>query len=315
MAAALEANVKQNDAEAWWPATRDEMLDFNADVTPESTAYAMKLLSHERAGNALLPKAALWLVDHRSEGYWWASTKQTAMVIYGLLDYLKISNELHPNFTATVSVNGQAVLTRSFTDAASAGGDITIDESKLSRTANSIEVKSQGSGRLYYSVSGEHYSNEARLEKQGAISLNVLRDYFRLAPVRSGDEIVYDLEPFSGTAAVGDTIAVRVTVTGSEWKYLLLEDPIPAGTEFYERDRLLKFRERPPWWQYYFTRREMHDDRMAIFQTNFGEGQQQYFYTLKVTNAGLFHVGPARVGPMYQPEIQATTEARTLEVR
>jgi hypothetical protein len=44
----------------------------------------------------LLPKAALWLMNHRNEGYWWASTKETAMVIYGLTDYLKASNELKP---------------------------------------------------------------------------------------------------------------------------------------------------------------------------------------------------------------------------
>jgi hypothetical protein len=59
----------------------------------------------------------------------------------------------------------------------------------------------------------------------------------------------------------------------------------------------------------------MHDDRMAIFQTRFSEGQQQYFYLLKVVNPGIFHVSPARVGPMYQPGILATTESKTLEVR
>ena len=60
------------------------MLDFSGDVTPEATAYAVKFLSHERPQSPLLPKAALWLMNHRNEGYWWSSTKQTAMVIYGL---------------------------------------------------------------------------------------------------------------------------------------------------------------------------------------------------------------------------------------
>jgi uncharacterized protein YfaS (alpha-2-macroglobulin family) len=193
--------------------------------------------------------------------------------------------------------------------------EIELDESQLQPAANQVQVSSTGQGRLYYSVSAIHYSNAARLEKQGAISLNILRDYFRLAPGKNGDRIVYDLSPLEGSVAQGDMIAVRLTVTGSEWRYLMMEDPIPAGTEFIEHDNLYELRDRPPWWQYWFTRRELHDDRMAIFQTFFNEGQRQYFYLLKVVNPGLFHVSPARVQPMYQPGTQATTEARMLEVR
>ncbi|MBV9156109.1 MAG: hypothetical protein JO097_07585, partial [Acidobacteriaceae bacterium] len=316
LAAQLERVAKQNDTEAWWPASRDAMLDFEVDATPETTAYAMKLLSHERSTNALLPKAALWLVNHRNEGYWWSSTKQTAMVIYGLIDYVKGTNELHPNFTATVSVNGQPVVTHAFQpDSLVDAPELVLDESKLQASANQVEIRSSGTGRLYYSVSAIHYSNEARLEKQGEVSLNILRDYFRLIPGKEGDKIVYDLQALDGPVSQGDTIAVRLTVTGSTWRYLMVEDPIPAGTEFIEHDNLYEVRNKPPWWAYWFTRREMHDDRMAIFETYFGERQQQYFYLLKVVNPGLFHVSPARVEPMYQPGIQATTEARTLEVK
>jgi uncharacterized protein YfaS (alpha-2-macroglobulin family) len=108
---------------------------------------------------------------------------------------------------------------------------------------------------------------------------------------------------------------VRLTVTGSEWKYMMIEDPIPAGTEFIERDDAYQLKSRPPWWEYWFTRRELHDDRMAIFETYFPQGQKQFFYLLKVVNPGVFHVSPARVGPMYQREVMATTGNRTLEVK
>ena len=39
------------------------------------------------------------------------------MVIYGLTDFLKASNELKPNLTATVYVNDKAALTRKFDEA------------------------------------------------------------------------------------------------------------------------------------------------------------------------------------------------------
>ena len=316
LAGDLEGSVKQTEEEAWWVATRDEMLDLDTDVSAEATAYAVKLLTHERKDSPLLPKAALWLVNHRNEGYWWSSSKQTAMVIYGLLDYLKATNELDADFSATVSVNGQVAATQKFTAGSPmAPPEIFLDESKLQPGSNRVSITTSGKGRLYYSVAGVYYSNAAQMKEQGAVSLNVLRDYFRLVPSKEEDHIVYDLTSLNGPVTSGDIIAVRLTVTGSNWKYLLTEDPIPAGTEFIERDNLYQIRSRPPWLQYAFSRRELHDDHMAIFQTYFSQGQQQYFYLLKVINPGLFHINPASVEPMYQPGIQATTESRILEVK
>ncbi len=316
LAAALEQSVKVDDEQAWWPSTRDQLLDFSEDATPESTAYAVKFLSHQRPNSPLLPKAALWLMNHRNEGYWWSSTKQTAMVIYGLTDYLKATNELNPNLTATVFVNDQAVLTRKLDQATALGiPELTLDESKLQPGVNRIRVTTSGQGRLYYSARAEYYSADEKLQKTGATSLNILRDYFRLAPIKQGDKIVYDLAPLTGPVTSGDTLAVRLTVTGSEWKYLMIEDPIPSGAEFIERDSGYELKDRPPWWQSLFTRRELHDDRMAIFQTWFPQGQQQFFYLLKVVNPGTFQVSPARVQPMYNSGVMATTEARRLEAK
>jgi uncharacterized protein YfaS (alpha-2-macroglobulin family) len=316
IATALESSVRQEGEEAWWPATRDPMLDFEIDATPEATAFVTKFLSHQRKDSPLLPKAAAWLVNHRNEGYWWASTKQTAMVIYGLIDYLKVTNELKPNLTVTVFVNGKSALTRKLGQTGAINPpDLVLDESQLNPGVNKIRVVTSGEGRLYYGTRAEYFSSEVQLQKSGTASLNLLRDYFRLVPGKSGDKIVYDIAPLDGPVAPGDTIAVRLTVTGSQWKYMMLEDPIPAGTEFIEKDNLYEMRVRPPWWQWYFDRRELHDDRMAVFQTYFPQGQREYFYLLKVVNPGVFQANPARVGPMYQLEIAATTESRRLEIR
>ncbi len=312
----LEAAVKQNSEQAWWPATRDPLLDFETDATPEATAWVMRFLSHQKKDSSLLPKAALWLVNHRNEGFWWSTTKQTAMVIYGLMDYLKNSKELSPNMTATVFVNDQQVLTQTFNGASSLNPrDIVLVDTTLQPGVNHVRVVTTGEGRLYYGARADYFSSDTHLQKSGSTSLNLLRDYFKLVPGKDGDRIVYDLVPQQGPVSPGDTIAVRLTVTGSAWKYMMLEDPIPAGTGFVEKDRLYELRNKPPWWQWYFDRRELHDDHLAIFQTFFPQGQREYFYLLKVVNPGLFHVNPARVGPMYQNDVYATTESRILEVR
>jgi len=311
IASALEQGVKQDGSQAWWPAARDEMLDFSADVTPEATAYAVKFLSHQRADSPLLPKAALWLMEHRNEGYWWSTTKQTAMIIYGLTDYLKAANELNPNLNVTVTVNDQSV----FTQKLDASNQVVLDESKLQPGVNHIKITTAGQGRLYYSTRANYYSTDEKLQKAGTVSLNLLRDYYKLVPGKDGEKIIYDTVPLNGPVAAGDIIAVRLTATGSEWKYVMLEDPIPAGTEFIEKDSGYEFRNKPPWWTYEFSRRELHDDRMAIFQTYMSQGQHQYFYLLKVVNPGTFKVSPAKIGPIFFFNVSATTENRRLEVK
>jgi alpha-2-macroglobulin len=180
---------------------------------------------------------------------------------------------------------------------------------------NQVLITKSGSGRMYWSARAVYYTSSPKSMKTGSAELNLLRDYFKLVPSKEGDKIVHRLEPFTGTAARGDVIAVRLTVTGTNWKYLMVEDPIPAGAEFIERDDLYELKEKPSWWTFWFTRREFHDDRAALFQTFFWKNQGQYFYLLKVVTPGVFRAGPARVEPMYQPGILATTEPKNMEVQ
>jgi len=313
----LESTATTTDREASWPANYDYFMEFDIDDAAETTAYAVRLLSLEKPESPLLPKAAFWLVNHRNGGYFWDSTKQTAMVIFGLTEYLKASHELDANFRAEVFVNGKQVMTRQFTAADSfnpAQPVIHLDQSTLREGANEIRIHKTGAGRLYWSASGAYYSNDKKLVQSNKLSLNITRDYFRLASENTGSKIVYRLDPLQGDLHVGDILAVRVTVGGSEWRYLLMEDPIPAGSEFIQRDDLYELKQKPDWWQSWFTRREFHDDRAAIFQTYFSK-QQQYVYLLKVVNPGKFQVSPAMVRPMYQPSIFATSDAILLEVK
>jgi hypothetical protein len=240
------------------------MLDFSGDVTPEATAHAVKLLTDQRPTSPLLPKAALWLVNHRDQGYYWSSTKQTAMVVFGLTGYLKSSGELHPNFAVTLSVNGKQVSATKFTDADGLSPNapvIRLSAADLAAGANHIRVGKTGEGRLYWSARAEYYSTEDKLTQTGSLSLNLARDYFKLVPVKDGDQIVHQLTPLDGPVQIGDVLVARLTLNGGKWRYLLIEDPIPAGAEFIENDDLYKIQNRPPWWQYYYgrSRRDLPD--------------------------------------------------------
>ncbi len=91
-------------------------------------------------------------------------------------------------------------------------------------------------------------------------------------------------------------------------RYLLLEDPIPAGVEFVQNEASYPIDQRPGGWYDWFTRREFHDDHAAFFASDF-TGRQEIFYMVRVVNPGSFQISPARVQPMYQHGVQATSDA------
>ena len=61
-------------------------------------------------------------VLNRNGGYWWNSTEQTAMVLFGLVDYLGASQELNADFDVDVLLNGSSIGKRHFTPADAASG-------------------------------------------------------------------------------------------------------------------------------------------------------------------------------------------------
>jgi uncharacterized protein YfaS (alpha-2-macroglobulin family) len=317
LAAVVEKGAIVDEQSAYWKLTRDPMLDFETDASPEATAFAAKFLSKVKPQSPLLPKAAFWLVTHRNEGYWWDSTKQTAFVIYGLTDFLKQSGELKPNYSVDVLINDKVIATRHFSegDVFTAGsGGLHLGPDQLGQN-NQVVIRKRGEGRLYWSLRGEYYSDEKKLTNVGSFSLTLAREYFKLSPVKENERVRYNLNPLNGPVQPGDTLAVRLTVTGSEWKYLMVEDPIPAGTELIEHDNLYELREKPSWWNWWYTRRELHDDRAAFFASYFSRGAREYVYLLKVVNPGVFQVSPGKVEPMYQPSYFATSDPLTLEVK
>ena len=308
--------VHQGDLVSW-KGSYAPLLDSEYDNQSEATAYAVRLLAKINPNDPLLAGAAQWLMLQRNGGVWWDSTEQTAMVLFGLVDYLAASHELESDFTVDVLVNGHSAGERHFTAADAASGAslaINVDAAQLQPGGNSVQVvRRSGSGRIYWSARGRYYSTEKKDFQAGTMSLNLTRDYYKLQPEQKNGKVVYTLEPLSGTAQVGDVLAVHEAINGSPMRYLLLEDPIPAGVEFVQSEDSYPLDHRPGGWYSWFTRREFHDDHAAFFASDF-TGRQEIFYLIRVVNPGTFQISPARVEPMYQQGVQATSDALQLQV-
>jgi len=267
----------------------------------------MRLLAKIDPNNPLLSGAAQWLMLQRNGGEWWDSTEQTAMVLFGLVDYLAASHELESDFTVDVVVNGHSAGTRHFTPADAMSGAsfaLDIDAAHLIAGTNSVAGGSAAAATAGFIGPPRHYYSTAKKDFQaGTLKLNLTRDYYKLQPAQKDGKIVYTLQPLSGSAQIGDVLAVHEAINGSPMRYLLLEDPIPAGTEFITSEDSYPIDQRPAAGTTGFTRREFHDDNPPFFASDFS-GRQEIFYLIRVVNPGTFQISPARVEPMYQPGVR-----------
>lgn len=288
----LEKSATVSETEVYWKMTRDPIMDLEWDASPDATASALKFLTRVRPQSPLLAKIAQWLVNHRDSGYYWSSTKQTATVVYGLIDYLKMSGELNPKLAGSIKVNGEQVWNKELTQADALSLNLPGLRIVPKQASNKVEIESSGTGRLYWSASGIHYDAQPRF--QNSRELSVRREYFRV--VSGGTMVAFD-----GAAKPGDEIVSRLTVSGADWRYLMIEDPIPAGAEWVKEQR---------WWGTY---KELRDNRAVIFETYFNKSRT-YENRMKFTRPGKFRISPARVSPMYQPNVMAVSDPSSVEV-
>jgi uncharacterized protein YfaS (alpha-2-macroglobulin family) len=315
VAAEIERTVTADDAFAHWESHRKAMLDFAETNDTEATALSLKALAHIKPDSPLLPRVARWLVANRRGGYYWASTKDTAFAIFGLIDYLKVSRELSPDYDLEVYLNGENVLTQHVSSASSSQTfSFNRQASELSGT-NEIRIVKRGKGMAYFSSALDYYTGEENVAARGSSDLNLTREYLRLSVVEDGDKLKGKTEPLSGELHSGDILVVRLKLNGSKARHLLIEDPIPAGAEQVESvgNLNLDYTSGRDWTDWYSSR-EFRDNRTVYFLDYF-DGGITLQYALRIQVPGDFRVAPARAEQMYNPATQSNTASAKLVFR
>jgi uncharacterized protein YfaS (alpha-2-macroglobulin family) len=309
VATEIERAAKVDNMTALWESKRTPILDFNEYDQTEGTALSLKALSHIKPDSPLLPFAARWLVADRDNGAYWDSTKDTAFAIFGLIDYVKISQELSPAYDLEIYVNGETVLTEHVSEASSTRVFSVDRKWGTVGESNQIRVVKRGKGMLYFSSSIDYYTNDENIAAQGSADLTVTREYQRLKVEPAGYNLKWTTTPLAGEIQSGDLIVVKLHVTGKAARHLMLEDPIPSGAEQIDAVGNLNPSDSDRSWTDWYGSREFRDRRTVFFLDHF-DGDATFQYAMRVQIPGEFIVAPARVELMYQPATHANTSSQ-----
>jgi len=283
------------------------MLDFSEYDRTEGTALSLKALARIKPDSQLLQPTARWLVSKdRDQGYYWQSTKDTAFAIYGLIDYVKVSQELTPAYDLEVYVNGETVLTQHVTDATALGTLSIGRKGTAVGETNHIRIVKRGKGAAYDSSSVEYYTNEENVAAHGSADLSVSREYLRLRVEQVGYDLRWTTAPLTGEIKSGDLIVVKLHVTGKKARHLMLEDPIPSGAEQLDSVGNVNLDHQNGNWSDWYSAREFRDRRTVFFLDDFA-GDATLQYAMRVQIPGEFVVAPARAELMYRPAVNANS--------
>jgi alpha-2-macroglobulin len=286
-----------------------------SDGGVEATSFVLRALLAIDPQNKLIEPVTNWLVKNR-RGAQWSNTRDTAIVLLMLNDYLRASGEVQPVMSYQLLVNGTAVASKQITadDALSAPSKFAISRELLRDGPNEISiVRNSGTGPIYFSAAAEFFSLEEPLKPAGN-EIFVRRQYFKIVnhpTLLKG--IVSDRVPLNDgeTVKSGDRVEVVLTVEAkNNYEYLLFEDLKPAGLEavqirsgesLYVRE--LKsgggFTGRQRW-----VYQELRDRKVAMFIDQLPEGTWQLTYEMRAEAPGAFHALPVMGHAMYVPEIR-----------
>jgi len=319
---ALESEAKVTATGAYWQGSTWHYRWQEDQV--ETSAFVVKALLAIRGETDLTRKGVRWLLAQK-EGDAWHNTRQTAMVVYAIIDHLKASHELSPDYTATASVNGREVFVGhiSRNDVFSGAKEIRVDAKSLRQGANTITVSKSGSGRLYATARVIYYATGPAVKPTSA-GFTVEREYFTLDRKTRKGGVVYTKAPFRGTVKSGDEILVRVTVEpDSRYEYFMLEDPLPAGCEvvtdaqgytiegeegYGNQGPIRKGGYRVmPIWNWWYADRDVRDEKVAFFAPRIESREYTFTYILRAQIPGSYSVMPSVAALMYYPEVRGNS--------
>jgi uncharacterized protein YfaS (alpha-2-macroglobulin family) len=304
----------------------------------EATAFALRALLAIDPKNELVDPVANWLIKNR-RGAQWSNTRDTAIVLLALNDYLRVTGEIKGELGYELFVNGSSLGTRKISgpDIFNAPEKFLLPENLIKDGPNEIRIdRKSGDSPIYFAAECSFFSLEEPIAPAGN-EIFVRRRYYKLAPIPTLLKgYTYEKQELSSgdKIASGERIETVLTIEAkNNYEYLLFEDLKPAGVEAVEirsGESLYAHRIRSSSltnvvqvaatepiiqnnrsgtetgesrWVY----PELRDRKVALFIDKLSEGFWEVRYETRAEIPGEFHALPVVGHAMYVPEIRANS--------
>ena len=309
------AYLKLPAGNAWW-------FWYGSEI--EADAYYLKLLSRTSPKDAKASGLVKYLLNNRKHSTYWNSTRDTAVCVEAMADYLKASGEDKPDMTVEVWLDGKkhkevkidAKNLFSFDNKLILKGD-AVDTGK-----HTLEIKRQGTGPVYFNAYLTNFTLEDFITRAG-LEVKVNRKYYKLTRVEAskkvsgsrGQALDQKIEKFQRTELPnlsslksGDLVEVELEIDSkNDYEYLIFEDPKASGFEpllvrsGYNANDMGAYM-------------ELRDEKVCFFVRRLARGKHSIAYRLRAEIPGNFSALPTRGYAMYAPELKGNSDEIKLKI-
>jgi uncharacterized protein YfaS (alpha-2-macroglobulin family) len=302
---------------------------YGSDV--EANAYYLKLLAKTNPKDEKASGLVKYLLNNRKHATYWNSTRDTAIAIEAMADYLKASGEDKPDMTVEIWLDGKKQ-TEAKIDASNLftfDNQFVLTGDAVEAGKHSLEIKRRAGSRerpegpVYFNAYLTNFTLEDYITKAG-LEVKVQRKFYKLTPVaqtikvqgsrgQAADQKVEkyertELPNFAvlngnfATLKSGDLIEVELEIDSkNDYEYIIFEDMKASGFEpllvrsGYNANDLGAYM-------------ELRDDRVSFFVRALARGKHSVSYRLRAEIPGKFSSLPTRAYAMYAPELKGNSD-------
>jgi len=295
---------------------------YGSDI--EANAYYLKLLSKVNPQDVRASRLVKYILNNRKHATYWNSTRDTALCIEALADYMKASGEDKPNLTVEVWLDGQKQkeVKVDSSNLFAFDNKFTLEGDAITTGRHTLELKKQGTGPLYFNVYQTNFTLEDFITKAG-LEVKVDRKFYKLTRVDKavdaqgsrGQAVKQKVEKYERTELPnlselksGDLVEIELEIDSkNDYEYLLFEDLKAAGFEpvevrsGYNGNSMGAFV-------------EFRDERVAFFVRQLMRGKHSLSYRLRAEIPGQFSALPTKASAMYAPELKANSDEMKVKI-
>jgi uncharacterized protein YfaS (alpha-2-macroglobulin family) len=310
------AYLKLPENNYWW-------CWYGSDV--EAMGYYLKLLALTDPKSEKASGLAKYLVNNRKHSTYWNSTRDTAIVIEALADYIRASGENNPDISVEILVDGKSKKNVSISAANlfSYDNKLVMTGDEITSGAHKIEFRKQGNGPLYFNAYATNFTLEDNIASAG-LEIKVNRKYYKLTEVDKkisvsgshGQAVKQKVEKYqrtelnSGdTLKSGDLVEIEMEIDSkNDYEYILFEDMKAAGFEPMELRSGYNGNDMHAYM-------ELRDERVCFFVRALARGKHSVSYRMRAEIPGKFSALPTKASAMYAPELKANSDEIRLNIK
>ncbi len=290
----------------------------------EAHAYYLKLLAATDPKSTKAAGLVKYLLNNRKHATYWNSTRDTALCIEALADYLRASGEDKPDMTLEIFVDGirKKSVTINADNLFSFDNTLILEGQALNAGDHTVELRRQGAGPVYFNAYLTNFTLEDPITKAG-LEIKVQRKIYQLerddktiaVSGSRGQALNQRVERYTRTQLTnldsvtsGDLIEVELEIESkNDYEYILFEDMKAAGFEPVDvRSGYI-----PNDIGAYV---EFRDERVAFLVRQLARGKHSVSYRLRAEIPGTFSALPTRASAMYTPELKANSTEIKLSI-